>query len=508
MISSSSSPLTHSLFSLLVNSIFNNNKDPHHRWNPLDTTVSLFEIPKTDLSTSQQDHNSVYNVHVTNGSKFPVNVFNLTVQPVSPYDITFFSIGLLICVVNIFFAFCVLLNHRFRAVRSKQPKMMATSVVFGTVAFISYAYTNTIITNHPHLCVLVNIWLLLLSLMGWICCIIVRLLTIFILFNVMVKYNIKRKIPTFLWFLFLMVPVVICCIVSTVLDHNTFVHPDASCTFSTGGFSIFVALVGFYVILLLLISILTINIRRAYKDTKIEVIMLVLVIFCTIIIAVCYSIRLNRLIPIRILISYIPLFLYSLYFYLVMYKVVWYTIRSWLGCNNFRRDCSYFEDWDMRFFLDSNNTIFSNEQVRRVMNLETSNVLSHQLIGRDDDLANSIASGAGMDEDNFSTHSSTLMKRFGSSYYIPESSANSADVALVNNNTPPQPRVRNQTAFRSIWKAMGQGVAKTYVDGDQVVTQQDILRQTVVNNMNINLDDEYYSPHKRSNTIQQSGQKE
>nr|CAG4718641.1 unnamed protein product [Naegleria fowleri] len=449
-------------------------------------SFSLFEISKTDsvissynyqrqqqLLLDNNNNNHILDSVVTNGSNFPVNVFNLTVQPMSPYDITFFSFGLLVCVVNIFFAFSVLLNHRFRVVRSKQPKMMATSVLFGTIAYISYAYTNNMITNHPYLCVLA-------------------------------KYNIKRKIPTFLWFLTLMVPVVICCIVSTVLDHNNFAGSDSSCRFSTGGFAILVALAGFYVILLLVISILTINIRRAYKDTKIEVIMLVLVIFSTIFIAVCYSIRLNLLIPIRILISYVPLFLYSLYFYLVMYKVVWYTIRSWLGCTNFRRDCSYFEDWDIRFFLDSNNTIFSNEQVRRVMNLETSNMLSHQLIGRDDDLANGIASvgSAGLDDDNFLGNSSTsLFKRFGSSYYLPELGRhNSASDAGMQNNTPLQHRARNQTAFRSIWKALGEGVAKTYVDGDEVITQQDILRQTVVNNMNINLDDEYYSPHKRSNT--------
>lgn len=163
-------------------------------------SFSLFEISKTDsvissynyqrqqqLLLDNNNNNHILDSVVTNGSNFPVNVFNLTVQPMSPYDITFFSFGLLVCVVNIFFAFSVLLNHRFRVVRSKQPKMMATSVLFGTIAYISYAYTNNMITNHPYLCVLVNIWLLLLSLLGWICCIIVRLLTIFILFNIMVS---------------------------------------------------------------------------------------------------------------------------------------------------------------------------------------------------------------------------------------------------------------------------------------------------------------------------------
>ncbi|EFC44417.1 hypothetical protein NAEGRDRAFT_79717 [Naegleria gruberi] len=308
------------------------------------------------------------------------------------------------------------------------------------------------------------------------------------------------------WFLLCLIPCLIACIIATALDFNNYKIEDnshESCQYEVGGFIIFVTLVVVYVAAMLIMSILTHNVRKAYKESKIEVIMLVLIIFTTLFIAICFSVRLNLLIPIRIIISYVPLFLSTTYFYAVMHRVVWYTIRSWMGCNRWRRDLSFFEDWDMRFFVDSNNTIFTNEQIRRVMNLETKALNHQQLLERDDDLAN-------FAENPFINDSSNLNIEIGN--YIPPSfNSDSLQTSSIDSTTSsqmitdkkffglsptPSPTNKKQlihsSSKRNLHRVFGSSATKSFVDGDQIVTEQDIINQTLVNNINMDLED--YSP--------------
>ena len=296
------------------------------------------------------------------------------------------------------------------------------------------------------------------------------------------KFQIKRKIPTFVWFLITMVPCVLACILGTIFDINVYVKPKDgifySCQYNLPGFSTFVAIILFYLVFLITMSILTINVRRAYSDTRIEVGMLVIIILSMVFVAVCFSIRLNLLVPIRIIIAYVPIFLSTTYFYAVMYRVVWYTLRSWLGCTSMRRDTSFFEDWDMRFFLESNNTIFSNDQIRRIMNLESAtkanislNPYLHQkLLTRDDDESNSPTGGrrkpAGAS---------------GNSEYYRMSEDNSSKLSPM----------------RSLLRVMGHRPS-AFVSGDEVVTEEDIIQQAVVNNVNAHFED--YRPKKLMGT--------
>ncbi|KAL9646058.1 hypothetical protein ABK040_007938 [Willaertia magna] len=250
-------------------------------------------------------------------------------DPESPIDIAFFVIGCIIICLNIFFMLLVFTKFKRSAVKSKQPILMFISLIFSILMFIAYAINNRMFYNRTLTgCLIVKVWIFNIGIYGWIGCLTTRLITVYITFQL----EKKVKLPHSIIVLLLLIPVIIYCIIRTAIDYQYGCLSYMEYAAISDGI-----LIAIFTIVIIILIILTRRVRKEYNQTLAETTALIGFLLAAIGAYIIWILRLHYLIPIRIFISMVPVFLSSYYFYIYFGKLIY----SILTCSSE----NYFMEW-------------------------------------------------------------------------------------------------------------------------------------------------------------------
>ncbi|KAG2378717.1 hypothetical protein C9374_007865 [Naegleria lovaniensis] len=257
------------------------------------------------------------------------------VEPQTPIDLAAVGFGGSVLLFNFCCMSLVFSKYKSMAVKTKHPILMMFSLIFNALLFIGYCFNNLLLypTNYDY-CVVFRVWFFNIGLFGWISCLLTRLLVTYITF----KTQKKIRFPISLFIALFMIPIFVYCLVASIVKELLY-DPKLpnNCKYGTIAVGVNLAMITLYCLIIGVLIFLSRKVQEDFNSSGTEAMGLVGIVVSVVIGLLAWLLYLHRIIPIRIIITLLPIIIGCYYFWSYFGGIVYAIVT----CSSEE----YFLDW-------------------------------------------------------------------------------------------------------------------------------------------------------------------